>query len=70
MKKILITGCCGTIGRALLDKLSKNENNYLICIDHDEGTLFELSNIYKKKILNFYYVISGIKTNLIRSCQK
>ncbi len=53
MKKILITGCCGTIGRALLDKLSKNENNYLICIDHDEGTLFELSNIYKKKNIKF-----------------
>ena len=53
MKKILLTGCCGTIGKSLLKKLSKNKNNYLICIDNNEHSLFELSNIYSKKNVKF-----------------
>ena len=49
MKKILITGCCGTIGRSLIKRLASDKKNTLICIDNNEGSLFELLNVYKKK---------------------
>ena len=55
MKKILITGCCGTIGRSLIKKLASDKKNYLICIDNNEGSLFELLNVYKKKKIKFLY---------------
>ena len=55
MKKILITGCCGTIGRSLIKRLVSDKKNTLICIDNNEGSLFELINMYRGKKIKFLY---------------
>ena len=54
MSKILITGCCGTIGRALLNRLA-SKSNQIICIDNNESSLFELSNKFNSKNIKFFY---------------
>lgn len=55
MKKILITGCSGTIGSALVEKFSKIHSNKLICIDNNEGSLFKLSNKYSNSNTKFIF---------------
>ncbi len=41
-RRILVTGACGTVGRALLTRLLTSEAASIIGIDHNEGALFEL----------------------------
>jgi GDP-L-fucose synthase len=33
MKRILVTGGCGFVGRNLISKLLKDSNNYIVCVD-------------------------------------
>lgn len=47
LKNIVITGCCGTIGRALLDSLAKRSDyGYVLGIDNNESGLFALEQEY------------------------
>ena len=49
MKKIVITGAGGFIGRALVDKFSENKKNLIIAVDNNErGSLKKIKN--KKNI--------------------
>ena len=45
MKKIVITGAGGFIGRALVDKFSENKKNLIIAVDNNErGSLKKIKN--------------------------
>ena len=55
MGKILITGCSGTIGRALIGRLINKKTNQLICIDNNEASLFELSSKYENQNIKFIF---------------
>jgi len=43
-RRIFISGVCGTVGRALLERLLAFEVAAVIGTDHNEGALFELGN--------------------------
>ena len=48
IKRVLITGACGTIGKVLLKKLSKSLTiQKIYAIDNDESKIFYLKKIYK-----------------------
>ncbi|MFA6296267.1 MAG: NAD-dependent epimerase/dehydratase family protein [Patescibacteria group bacterium] len=49
MNKIFLTGSTGFIGKKLLDKISKNKDNYIICLIRNE-------NKAKKKLSNIKYI--------------
>lgn len=42
-KRVFVTGVCGTIGRALLERLMNSEAASIVGSDHNEGALFELA---------------------------
>jgi len=46
-KRIVITGCCGTVGQELLRLIAGAEPASVIGIDHDEGGLFFLGLQYR-----------------------
>ena len=48
MKRILVTGACGSIGSALVKKLI-NEKHTVCAFDNSEDGLFHLKNEYKEK---------------------
>lgn len=54
-KKILITGACGTIGRALSSEIIKKPINELILLDNNETSIYEISENYdsNKKVKVF-----------------
>lgn len=54
-KKILITGACGTIGRALSSEIIKKPINELILLDNNETSIYEISEDYNsnKKVKAF-----------------
>ena len=51
MRKILITGTSGFIGKYLAISLSKNKNNKIIALDRNK-TLFENKSIDKENLFN------------------
>ena len=56
-KRILITGCCGTIGKALIEVLETNKIDYLelIGIDNNENGISRLiQEKNKKKNMKFF----------------
>ena len=60
-KRILITGCCGTIGRALIDTIQSNKIEFLelIGIDNNENGIANLIQD-KRKIENMKFLLSDI----------
>tara|TARA_Y100001935_G_scaffold207685_1_gene177013 strand:- start:18384 stop:19382 length:999 start_codon:yes stop_codon:yes gene_type:complete len=48
MKRILVTGACGSIGSALVKKLI-NKKHTVCAFDHSEDGLFHIKNEYKEK---------------------
>ena len=66
-KKILITGCCGTVGSEIIDQLLILDTNLIIGIDNRETELFEKQLKYnnQKKLKLFLSDIS-IYENCIR----
>ena len=46
--RILITGACGSVGSALVDKFL-NDGNIVCAFDHNENGLFKLENKYKQQ---------------------
>ena len=47
-KRVLITGVCGTVGAALLKKLSKKDCQHIVGIDNNETELFFIGQDYSK----------------------
>lgn len=42
-RRIFVTGICGTVGQALLERLLESDSAAIIGSDHNEGELFELN---------------------------
>jgi len=54
-KSVLVTGCCGTIGKELVKQLSdKNEVKHLIGIDNNESEIFFLEQRYASPNTKFF----------------
>lgn len=54
-KRILITGCCGTVGKELLRQILPNEPSEVIGLDNNESELFFITEEYKaSNNTNFY----------------
>lgn len=54
-KKILITGCCGTVGNEILNQLSKTKRTRIFGIDNRETEVFESRlNFKNKKNIKIY----------------
>ena len=58
MKRILITGACGSIGRKLVTELLK-KNNKVCAFDNNEDGLFILSSELRKNFPNTFKVFIG-----------
>ena len=64
-KNILITGCCGTVGRELLKQLADIFNPLeIIGIDNNESELFFLEQEYGDKNNKFFQI------NFLKSIQE
>ena len=69
MRKIIITGAGGFIGRSLVSRLAKNKKNFIIAIDNDQrGNLEKIEN--KKNIIKKKIDILNRKkiNNIIKGC--
>lgn len=54
-KKILVTGCCGTVGSEILNQLSKMKYSQIYGIDNRETEVFEKRLMFKnKKNINIF----------------
>ena len=59
--KILVTGCCGTIGSNLIQKILKEvKNAKIVGIDNNESSLFFLNEKYKSN-KNVNFILCDIK---------
>jgi len=70
-KKFLVTGCCGTVGTALIDAILKNfPNSKIIGIDINESELFRLykNNPYKSLSFELCDLRSNQINFLVKEC--
>lgn len=54
-KRVLITGCCGTVGKELLRQILPNGPSEILGLDNNESELFFITEEYKSTVsTNFY----------------